>query len=145
MQAPPAKTKTDSPPRVGLVTDMGRIDDGTFNQYAYEGLMRAAEEQDVAVEIVQTETQVDYEANLYKLIERGCDFVVTVGSRTGSAVERLAVRHSSVHFIIVDYEPLPESRNVTGLVFAEDQAGFLAGALAGLVTERGTVGFVEWT
>lgn len=127
---------------IGLVTDVGRIDDGTFNQYAYEGLMRAAEEQDIAVEVIQTESQVDYEANLRELIGRGCEFIVTVGSRTGSAVERLAVRHSSVRFIIVDHEPLPESRNVTGLVFAEDQAGFLAGALAGLMTERGTVGFV---
>ena len=142
MQAAPAKTKTDSPPRVGFVTDMGPIDDGTFNQYAYEGLMRAAQERDIAVEIIQTESQVNYEANLYELIERGCDFIVTMGSRTGPAIERLAVHHSSVRFIIVDYEPLPESRNITGLVFAEDQAGFLAGALAGLMTERGTVGFV---
>jgi simple sugar transport system permease protein len=57
-------------------------------------------------------------------------------------VERLATRHPGVHFIIVDHEPLPDSKNVTGLSFAEDQAGFLAGALAGLMTERGTVGFV---
>ena len=53
MQAAPAKTKADSPPRVGFVTDMGPIDDGTFNQYGYEGLMRAAQERDIAVEIIQ--------------------------------------------------------------------------------------------
>jgi ABC-type uncharacterized transport system permease subunit/basic membrane lipoprotein Med (substrate-binding protein (PBP1-ABC) superfamily) len=128
--------------RVGLVTDVGRIDDGTFNQYAYEGLKRAVEKQAVPFDLIETESQVDYEANIRQLIERGCTFIVTVGSTAGSAVERLAMRHPAVHFIIVDYEPLPESRNVTGLVFAEDQAGFLAGALAGLVTERGTVGFV---
>jgi ABC-type uncharacterized transport system permease subunit/basic membrane lipoprotein Med (substrate-binding protein (PBP1-ABC) superfamily) len=129
--------------RVGLVTDhRGRIDDGTFNQYAYEGLMRAVEEQAIPFEVIQTESQADYEANIRQLIERGCTFIVTMGSRGGAAVERLAMRHPDVHFIIVDYEPLPESRNATGLIFAEDQAGFLAGALAGLVTERGTVGFV---
>ncbi|HEY77009.1 MAG TPA: BMP family ABC transporter substrate-binding protein, partial [Thermoflexia bacterium] len=59
-----------------------------------------------------------------------------------STAERLAARYPDTHFIIVDHEPLPDSKNVTGLVFAEDQAGFLAGALAGLITEKGTVGFI---
>ncbi len=138
----PKNEKGSKITRVGLVTDVGRIDDGTFNQYAYEGLKRCAEEQAIPFDVIQTESQIDYEANIRQLIERGCTFIVTMGSTAGSAVERLAMRHQAVHFIIVDYEPLPESRNVTGLVFAEDQAGFLAGALAGLVTERGTVGFV---
>lgn len=137
MQASPDK------PKVGLVTDyMTWIDDESFNQYAYEGLQRAAEEQAIEIEAIQNETQVDYESSIQQLIERGCGFVVTLGPASGVAVERLALRHPAVRFIIVDYEPLEESRNVTGLVFAEDQAGFLAGALAGLTTERGTVGFV---
>jgi ABC-type uncharacterized transport system permease subunit/basic membrane lipoprotein Med (substrate-binding protein (PBP1-ABC) superfamily) len=129
--------------RVGLVTDLGRIDDGTFNQYAYEGLMRAVEELGTPFDVIQTDAQTSVEANIREIIERGCTIVITVGSlRAATAVERLSVRHPDVHFIGVDYEPLPETKNVTGLVFAEDQAGFLAGALAGLVTERGTVGFV---
>ncbi len=130
-------------PRVGLVTDMGRIDDGTFNQDAYEGLMRAVEELGLPFEVIETEPQTSVEANIRKLIERGCTLVVTVGSlKAATAVERVARRHPAVHFIAIDYEPLPDSENITGLIFAEDQAGFLAGALAGLVTERGTVGFV---
>jgi ABC-type uncharacterized transport system permease subunit/basic membrane lipoprotein Med (substrate-binding protein (PBP1-ABC) superfamily) len=129
-------------PQVGMVTDVGRIDDGTFVQYAYDGLKRCEEERGIAFDLIQTDEVVDYEANIVDMVKRGRKFVVTIGSRTGAAVERLARRHPDVHFIIVDYEPLPESENVTGLVFAEDQAGFLAGALAGLVTEHGTVGFV---
>jgi len=137
MEAAPDK------PRLGLVTDMGRIDDGTFNQYAYEGLMRAVEELGLPVEIIQTEPQASCEANIQEVIERGCTLVVTVGSlMAATAVERMSERYPDVHFVAVDYEPLPESENVTGVVFAEDQAGFLAGALAGLVTERGSVGFV---
>jgi simple sugar transport system permease protein len=127
---------------VGLVTDAGPVDDGTFNQYAYEGVQRAIEGQDVSFHLIETESQADFDANIRQMIEQGCDFIVTVGSTAGVAVERLAMRHEDIQFIIVDYEPLPESTNVTGLVFAEDEAGFLAGALAGLVTERGTVGFV---
>jgi ABC-type uncharacterized transport system permease subunit/basic membrane lipoprotein Med (substrate-binding protein (PBP1-ABC) superfamily) len=129
-------------PQVGMVTDVGRIDDGTFVQYAYDGLKRCEEERGIAFDLIQTDEVVDYEANIVDMVKRGRKFIVTIGSRTGAAVERLARRHPDVHFIIVDYEPLPESENVTGLVFAEDQAGFLAGALAGLVTEHGTVGFV---
>jgi simple sugar transport system permease protein len=128
--------------KVGLVTDVGRIDDGTYNQYAYEGLMRAAQEHDLAMEIIETTAAAEYEGNIQRVIERGCTFVVTAGSGKGPAVERLARRYGSVHFIIVDHEPLPDSKNVTGLVFAEDEAGFLAGALAGLVTEKNVVGFV---
>ncbi len=136
MQASPDKR------RVGLVTDVGRVDDGTFNQYAYEGLMRAAQEHGLEVKVLQTEASTYYESNLQKLVEEGCSIIVTVGSTKGTAAERLAMRHPAVRFIIVDYEPLPESRNVTGLVFAEDQAAFLAGALAGLVTQKDKVGFV---
>ena len=128
--------------KVGLVTDVGRIDDGTFNQYAYEGLMKAVEEHDVPFAVFQTKTPVEYEANLRQAAAEGCTLVVTIGSKTGAAVERLATQYPAVRFVIVDYEPLPESKNVTGLVFAEDEAGFLAGALAGLMTESDVVGFV---
>jgi simple sugar transport system permease protein len=128
--------------QVGLVTDTGRVDDGTFNQYAYEGLMRAAEEHDLDPQVIETESPDEFEANLRQIIDQGCNLLVTIGSRTGPQVERLALRYPEIHFVVVDHEPLPESRNVTGLLFAEDQAGFLAGALAGLVTEKGTVGFV---
>ncbi|MFO7742406.1 MAG: BMP family ABC transporter substrate-binding protein [Anaerolineae bacterium] len=128
--------------RVGLVTDVGRIDDGTFNQYAYEGLARAAEEHDLAPRIIETESPDAYKDNLERVIEEGYTLVVTIGSRTGPQVERIAARHPQVHFVVVDHEPPEQSQNVTGLVFAEDQAAFLAGALAGLVTERLSVGFV---
>jgi len=138
-QAPDPQPQTMT---VGLVTDAGPVDDGTFNQYAYQGVQRAIEGRDVSFRLVETESRDDFDANVRQMIEQGCDFIVTVGSIAGMAVERLAMRYEDTQFIIVDYEPLPESTNVTGLVFAEDEAGFLAGALAGLVTERGTVGFV---
>jgi len=138
-QTPGPKSQTLT---VGLVTDAGPVDVGTFNQYAYEGVQRAIEGHDVSFHVIETRSQADFDANIRQMIEQGCDFIVTVGSSTGVAVERLAMRYQDTHFIIVDYEPLPESTNVTGLVFAEDEAGFLAGALAGLVTERGAVGFV---
>jgi simple sugar transport system permease protein len=128
--------------RVGLVTDVGRVDDGTFNQYAYEGLKRAAESHGLELEVIETKSAAEHEANIQKLIQRGCSLIVTTGSARGAGTERLATRYPQVRFVIVDYEPLPESANVTGLLFSEDQAGFLAGALAGLITDKGVVGFI---
>jgi general nucleoside transport system permease protein len=128
--------------QIGLVTDVGNVDDGTFNQYAYEGLTQAAQEHDLETTVLETQSSAEYDANIHKLLERGCNLIVTIGSTTGPAVERLALRNQETHFIVVDHEPLPESENVTGLTFSEDQAGFLAGALAGLVTQQGTIGFV---
>jgi simple sugar transport system permease protein len=128
--------------RIGLVTDVGRIDDGTFNQYAYEGLMRAADEHGLDPLVIETGSLDDYGNNLERAIDEGCNVVITIGSRTGEQVERIAVRHRQVHFVVVDHQPPERSKNITGLLFAEDQAAFLAGALAGLVCGRGTVGFV---
>lgn len=127
---------------VGLVTDAGQIDDGTFNQYAYEGLMKAAQEYGFEPTIVVTDSRDDYEDNLRQVIEAGCTLVIAVGSTMGPSVERVAVRYPDVHFVAVDYDPDPDAKNVTGLLFAEDQAGFLAGSLAGLVCATGKVGFV---
>jgi simple sugar transport system permease protein len=128
--------------RVGLVTDVGHVHDGTFNQYAYEGLMRAAEEYGFDPQISETDSLDAYEDNLERVLDEGCNLVITIGSRHGEQVERIAVRHRKVHFVVVDHEPSEKSQNVTGLVFAEDQAAFLAGALAGLITQRDAVGFV---
>ena len=129
--------------RVGLVTDVGHVHDGTFNQYAYEGLMRAAEEYGFDPQISETDSLDAYEDNLERVLEEGCNLVIAIGSRHGEQVERIAVRHRKVHFVVVDHEPSEKSQNVTGLVFAEDQAAFLAGALAGLITQRDAVGFVS--
>ena len=143
MSTMPETTEMEnSGPLIILITDAGRIDDGTFNQYAYEGLKQVLQTHTARLEVVQTESPTDYENNVRSAAAQGADYIVTVGSRAGAAVERLAGRYSRTHFIIVDYEPLPESRNVTGLVFAEDQAAFLAGALAGLMTDSDVVGFV---
>jgi|GEM_PF-41624 len=127
---------------IGLVADVGHLDDGGFNQYTYQGALKAARERGVELEAAQSRSAVEYEDNIRRLAERGCPLIITIGSVRGAAAERLAARYPDTHFIIVDHEPLPDSKNVTGLVFAEDQAGFLAGALAGLITEKGTVGFI---
>jgi len=137
-----SQREMNRPLKVGLVTDVGKIDDGTFNQYAYEGMQRAVAEFGLETCYVETKHGGDFRQNVTRLVGEGCGLIITVGSMLGEVAERMAEEHPKVRFATVDYNPISPGDNVTGLVFAEDQAGFLAGALAGLMTKNNTVGVV---
>ncbi len=128
--------------RVGLVTDVGRIDDGTFNQYAYEGMTRAVEELGLESTYIETKRQRDGQNNIEKLIANGYNLIITIGAILGEVTEKVANQNPDVKFITVDYAPHPTKENIMAVVFAEDQAGYLAGALAGMITKTGKVGAV---
>lgn len=128
--------------RVGLVTDVGKIDDGTFGQYAYQGMMRAAQEFGLETTYIEGARPGDEEGNILKLVDAGCQVIITVGARLGDAVERLSREHLDTKFVTIDYAPYPSLPNVMGLLFSEDQAGFLAGALAGYMTKSNILGVV---
>ena len=124
---------------VCLVTDVGKINDGTFNQFAYEGMLMAADEFELDSTFIETQAPTDYEANLNTCISEGYDAIVTVGFLLADATAAAAAANPDVYFIGVDQffaEPLP---NLVGLNFREDEAGFLVGVMAGLMTESGTV------
>jgi len=128
--------------RVGLVTDVGKINDGTFNQYAYEGMMRAAREFDLETTYVETLRPEDGEGNILTLVKSGYQLIVTVGQVLGEVVERISKEYADTRFVTIDFAPYPVLPNVMGLLFAEDQAGFLAGALAGYMTQSNMLGVV---
>ena len=128
--------------RVGLVADVGRLKDGGFNQYAYEGMMRAVQEFGLDSTCLESPRPEDGEGNILMLVEGGYDVIVAVGPRLGEAAERIAKDYPGTRFVTVDYAPYPVLPNVMGLLFAEDQAGFLAGALAGYMTRSNVVGVV---
>lgn len=144
----PAETEAPAPPpaeeayRIGLVTDVGKVNDGTFNQYAYEGLLRAAEEFSLDNAFIETQQPTDYEKNVQQFVDEGFDQIVTVGFMMGETTQKVAEATPGVNFCIVDFSYDPVIPNVMGLVFREDQSGFLAGALAGLMSESKTVGIV---
>jgi basic membrane lipoprotein Med (substrate-binding protein (PBP1-ABC) superfamily) len=126
---------------VCLVTDVGRVNDGTFNQFAYEGMLRAAEDFDLETTFIETQAQTDYEANLDTCIQEGYDAIITVGFLINDATAVAAGENPDVFFIGIDQgNPDPENLpNFIGIAFREDQAGFLVGALAALMTESDTV------
>lgn len=131
------------PYRVGLVTDRGRVDDGGFNQSAYAGLKKAETDFGLKTAFIETVDAGDYERNLAAFAGQGYDLVVTVGAPMGEITQQMARQYPGTRFVIVDfaYEAYPD--NLHSLVFREDQAGFLAGALAGQMSQSGVVGIVS--
>ena len=127
---------------VGLVTDIGSIDDGTFNQYAYEGLQAAEECFGIETNVIETANTADYDNNLSTILEDKPDVVVTVGFLLAQGTAKYAKSNPKVDFIGVDQFQEDYGDNYVGVLFREDQGGFLAGAMAGLLTESGTVGVV---
>jgi basic membrane lipoprotein Med (substrate-binding protein (PBP1-ABC) superfamily) len=124
---------------VCLVTDVGRVNDGTFNQYAYEGMMSAVEEFELESTYIETQAQTDYEANINTCVDEGYDAVVTVGFLIADATLAAAEANPDTYFIGVDQFFAEAPDNLVGIQYREDQAGFMVGAMAALITESGTV------
>ncbi len=130
------------PEKIALVTDMGKIDDRTFNEFAYKAMMKASRDFGLKTAFIETQQPTDYEKNIEQFVTEGFEIIITVGFMLGDATKKMAEKYPNVLFVIVDFAYDPPIKNVTGLVFAEDQSGFLAGVLAGLMTKSKIVGFV---
>lgn len=132
--------QAQEPESVCLVTDLGKVNDGTFNQFAYEGMIRAADEFDLENQFIETQAQTDYAANINTCVDEGFEIIITVGFLLADDTKAAAIDNPDIWFIGVDAffedEGIP---NLVGLQFREDQAGFLAGAMAALMTETDTV------
>jgi basic membrane protein A and related proteins len=124
---------------VCLVTDLGRVNDGTFNQFAYEGMEAAAEDFDLESTFIETQAQTDYAANIQTCIDEGFDAIVTVGFLIADGTLAAAQANPDTYFIGVDQFVADGPANYTGIQFREDQAGYLAGVLAALSTESNTI------
>jgi basic membrane protein A len=123
-----------------LVTDVGGINDKSFNATAWKGLEDAQTQLGIKAQYLQSTQQTDYEKNLQAYMDQGCDLIVTVGFLLGDATKAAAEANPNQKFAIVDYSYDPVIPNVDGLTFATDQAAFLAGYLAAGVTKTGKVG-----
>jgi len=145
-----AATEADCPKAevlcVGLVTDVGEIDDKSFNQSAWEGVQRTEAELGALIKYVETKDAKDYASNIALFGDKGYDVIVTVGFALGAATTEAAAKYPNIKFIGVDqFQSEPFLPNVAGLVFHEDQSGFLAGVLAAMMTKTGTIAAVLGT
>ena len=131
--------------KIGLVTDVGRVNDRTFNQSAWEGVQDAAAELGVEAKYIETKAATDYLDNIRQFAEEDYDVIVTVGYALGEATLEMAAEYPETMFIGVDQFQAETVANVAGLVFREDQAGYLAGVLAASLTQTDTIGGVFGT
>ncbi len=149
--APAAKKK------VGLVTDVGGVNDKSFNQSAWEGTQKAAKEFGFDTKFIESKQPTDYEKNIDQFATEKYDVIITVGFLMGDATAAKAKQYPNIKFAIIDNAYFPTKgvaycddtkkdcyvdgglTNVTSLMFQEDQVGFLAGVLAGGMTKTGTV------
>lgn len=145
----PEVTEADCPKEevicIGLVTDVGEVDDKSFNQSAWEGVQQAEADLGALVKFVETKDAKDYQSNIALFGDNGYDIIVTVGFAMGAASAEAAAKYPDIDFIGVDQFQGETISNLTGLIFPEDKAGFQAGALAAQLTESGTIAAVLGT
>ena len=130
---------------VGLVTDVGEIDDKSFNQSAWDGVKQAESDLGATVDYVETKDAKDYGNNIGLFADKGYDVIVTVGFALGEATAEAAGKYPDIKFIGVDQFQPEAIPNVAGLIFAEDKSGFLAGALAAMMTSSNKIAAVLGT
>lgn len=135
--------------KVGLVTDVGRVNDRSFNQSAWDGVLQAASSLGLAegddVKYIETQDSKDYADNIQQFVDAGFNVIVTVGFALGEATIVAANENPDIYFIGVDQFQGDVLPNLTGLVFHEDQSGFLAGALAAMLSKTNTIAAVLGT
>jgi len=122
------------------ITDTGGIDDKSFNETVWNGFLRAQDELGIEVKYLESTSESDYEPNINAFVDEGCDIIVTVGFLLGDATEAAAQTYPDVTFGIIDYAYEAQYDNLLGMVFATEEAGFLAGYVAAALTETGTIG-----
>lgn len=127
---------------VGLVTDIGKINDKSFNQSAWEGVQQAQEELGAQVQYIETANSKDYTKNIAAFADINYDVIVTVGYALRDATIEAAAIYPDTDFIGVDQFQLEPVDGVAGLNFPEDQAGFLVGALAAMMSKNHQIGAV---
>ena len=123
-----------------MVTDTGGVNDQAFNQFAWEGVQKAATDMGFQAKFLESRQPSDYEMNIDALAAEGYNVIITVGSLMGDATALKAKQYPDIKFAIIDNAyAISGLANVTSLMFAEDQVGFLAGVLAGGMSRSGFV------
>jgi basic membrane protein A len=151
------------PLKVGVVTDVGQLEDKSFNQASWEGAEAGAAAMGGTADVIVTQNISDYKQNIQTFVDQDFDVIVTVGFLIGTDTAIAAMENPDVKFIGVDQSICVDETgapdptfgcagdaaallpNYQGIVFAEEQAGYLAGIVAGSISKNGTIGSVAGT
>ena len=124
--------------KVGIVTDIGGLDDRGFNQLAYKGLQQAKAELGADIRALTSKSNADYVPNLTSLARQKYDLVIGIGFLMGESTVKVAKAFPQTKFANIDYPAaaLKGPANVRGLVFKENEGGYLVGYMAGLYSKE---------
>ena len=138
------KKEEDAKIKIGMVTDVGGINDKSFNQTAWEGLQALVKEDpSFDVKYLESKTDADYQTNINTFLDEGTDLIICVGYMLANATRDAAIANPDQKFAIIDDSTNEDLDNVACLMFAQEQASYLVGLVAGSVTETKTVGYVQ--
>lgn len=129
--------------KIAMVTDVGGVNDQSFNQSAWEGLKRAKKELGIKIAYKESKQDADYAPNMETLTDAGFDLIWGIGFLMGDAIKSTARINPDQNYAIIDFSYGSETpKNVGCAVFQEEQPSFLVGYIAGKMTKTNKVGFV---
>ena len=133
---------TSSDIKIGMVADLGGINDESFNQSAWEGLQQAEKDFGIEIKVIESKQASEYIPNMESLLDEDVDMVIGVGYTMKEDIQKQAENYPDKQFVLIDetYDTIPE--NVTPILFRENEAAYLTGLVAGKMTKTNNVGFI---
>ncbi len=138
--ATPAPTAEPIAFKACMVSDVGGIDDNSFNENAWKGMEDAQAQLGIEVKFLESRAATDYEKNINQFVTEKCDMIVTVGFLLGDATKAAAEANPGIRFAIVDYAYDPAIPNVEGLVYTTSEAAMLVGYVSAGMSKSGIMG-----
>lgn len=142
-------SKKDDQFTVAMVTDVGGVDDKSFNQSAWEGLQEFGKDNGLekgtnGFDYIQSKSDADYKTNLNTAVRNKFDLIYGIGYKLKPAIEEVSKQRKDSHFAIVD-DVIEGQDNVASITFKEHEGSFLVGVAAGLSTKSNKIGFIGGT
>jgi len=138
----PTVEPTEAPPRIALVVGVGGLEDDSFNELTYSGVIAFTGRRGLNFDVEEAPAVAEYEATVRQVAENGYDLILTVSFPMAGPTQAVAADFPETYFIGIDQNYETGAENLTGIIFPEDHAGYLAGVLAANMTETNTVGGV---
>ena len=129
--------------KVGMVTDVGGVNDQSFNQSAWEGLQKTKKEMGIKVSYQESKQDADYASNLETLLDAKNDLIWGIGFKMADAILLAAKQNPKQKYAIIDYSYGDKTpANVVCVMFKAEEGAFLAGYIGAKMTKTNTIGFI---
>lgn len=134
------KAEAKKPVKIGVMLSEDGLGDQSFNDMAFDGLVKARDEQGILFDYKELADTKSYVKGFNELINEGSDLIIGVGYTQQTAMEKVAKAHPDKSFVLVD--AVSKVKNITSLTFKEDEGSYLAGLVAGMKTTTNIIGFI---